>query len=134
MNTMTRAVATEYGKLLAEEKPEIIQDDRQNDAYIRRLEGLTGKARVTPAEEKLIALLTLLIEEYEEKHYAIPEASPLDVVRHLMDANGLRQKDLLDVFGTESVASEVLNGKRDLAKEHIRRLSDRFHVSPAVFF
>ncbi len=51
-----------------------------------------------------------------------------------MAANGLRQKDLVDVFGTESVVSEVLNGKRELNKEHIRRLSERFKVSPALFF
>jgi HTH-type transcriptional regulator/antitoxin HigA len=51
-----------------------------------------------------------------------------------MRANGLRQKDLVDVFGTESIASEVLNGKRELNKEQIRRLSERFRVSPAVFF
>jgi antitoxin component HigA of HigAB toxin-antitoxin module len=43
----------------------------------------------------------LLIEEYEERRYALPrQAGPIDVLRHLMDANGLRQVDLLDVFGS----------------------------------
>jgi len=51
-----------------------------------------------------------------------------------MEVHQLRQKDLIDVFGTESIVSDVLHGKRDLTKEHIRRLSARFHVSPAVFF
>ena len=51
-----------------------------------------------------------------------------------MDANGLRQADLVDVFGSPSVVSEVLRGKRDLAKSHIERLSRRFHVSPGLFF
>ena len=51
-----------------------------------------------------------------------------------MEENKLRQKDLLDIFGTESIASDVLNGKRELTKEHIRRLSKRFGVSPAAFF
>ena len=54
--------------------------------------------------------------------------------RHLMEAHNLRQKDLLDVFRTESIASEVLHGKRELTRDHIRRLSARFGVSPAVFF
>jgi HTH-type transcriptional regulator/antitoxin HigA len=40
----------------------------------------------------------------------------------------------VDVFGTESIVSDVLNGKRDLAKDHIRKLSERFGVSPALFF
>jgi HTH-type transcriptional regulator / antitoxin HigA len=98
------------------------------------LEELTGLERVSPAQEKLIELLTVLIEEYESKYYPVPDAGPLDIIRHLMEQHGLRQKNLVDVFGTESIVSDVLNGKRELSKEHINRLSKRFHVSPAVFF
>ena len=58
----------------------------------------------------------------------------MDVLRALMDANNLRQKDLVSVFGSESVVSEVLRGKRRLNKTHLERLSKRFRVSPAVFF
>ena len=75
-----------------------------------------------------------MIEDFEEKAYALPSASPVDVVRHLMEESGLRQVDMLDVFGTASIASEVLNRKRDLAKSHIEKLSRKFRVSPAVFF
>jgi HTH-type transcriptional regulator / antitoxin HigA len=128
------AVAIAYGELLSETKPEVVSDEQQNQAYIEQLEKLTSQGTVSPAEAKLIALLTVLVEEYETKHYPVPEAGPLDIIRHLMDAHSLRQKDLVDVFGTESIVSDVLNGKRDLAKDHIRRLSTRFHVSPSVFF
>jgi len=51
-----------------------------------------------------------------------------------MEANGLRQKDMVDIFGTASIISEVLNGKRKFTTEHIRRLSRRFQVSPELFF
>jgi len=51
-----------------------------------------------------------------------------------MDQHGLKQKDLVGAFGTPSVVSEVLSGKREMNKEHIRRLSERFHVSPEIFF
>jgi HTH-type transcriptional regulator / antitoxin HigA len=51
-----------------------------------------------------------------------------------MDQHKLKQKDLVDVFGTRSIVSEVLSGKRKLNQEHIERLSQRFHVSPDVFF
>jgi HTH-type transcriptional regulator/antitoxin HigA len=50
-----------------------------------------------------------------------------------MRANNLKQKDLVDVFGTPSIVSEVLSGKRQLTTEHIRRLTHRFHVSPEAF-
>jgi HTH-type transcriptional regulator/antitoxin HigA len=50
-----------------------------------------------------------------------------------MDQHDLKQKDLGDVFGTPSIASEVMTGKRELNKEHIRRLSEPFQVSPEMF-
>jgi HTH-type transcriptional regulator/antitoxin HigA len=78
-------------------------------------------------------LLTLLIEDFEEKHYSLKSANPVEAISELMLANSLKQKDMLDVFGTASIVSEVLSGKRKLTTEHIRRLSRRFHVSPEVF-
>lgn len=131
---MNAVAAVGYGDLLSEMQPEVVRSEEQNQRYIQSLEELIGQKVISPAQDKLIALLTLLVEDYEDKRHPLPEAGPLDVIRHLMEANHLRQKDLADVFGTESIVSDVLNGKRDLAKEHIRRLSKRFHVSPAIFF
>ncbi len=128
------ALAANYAALLSETRPEVIRDEKQNQDYIRRLEKLTGKKSLSRAEEKLIELLVVLIDDFEAKHYPVPDASPVAIVRHLMEAHNLRQKDLLDVFSTESIASEVLHGKRELTRDHIRRLSARFGVSPAVFF
>ncbi len=124
----------DYGDLLHEIKPEVIHGEEVNQHYIETLEHLTSQPSVSQAEEKLIDLLTVLVEEFENKHYPVPDAGPLDIIRHLMEVHKLRQKDLADVFGTESIVSDVLNGKRELAKEHIKRLSSRFNVSPAVFF
>ena len=89
---------------------------------------------MSAAERRMAELLTLLIEDFEEKHYALKCAGPIEVLNELMLANDLKQKDLVDVFGTPSIASEVLSGKRKLNAEHIRRLSRRFKVSPEVFF
>jgi len=75
-----------------------------------------------------------LIEDFEEKRYELPRTGPLDVLQFLMDQHRLKQKDLMDVFGTPSIVSEVLSGKRKLNKDHIKRLSERFHVSPELFF
>jgi HTH-type transcriptional regulator/antitoxin HigA len=115
-------------------KPEVIRDEKQKQAYIRRLETLTSKKSPTRAEEKLIDLLAVLIEDFERKSDPVSDAEPIQILRHLMEAHGLRQKDLTEVFGTESIVSEVLHGKRDFTKEQIRRLSTRFGVSPAIFF
>ena len=50
------------------------------------------------------------------------------------EEENLRQKDMVPIFGCESIVSEVLHKKRDLNKTHIKKLSKRFNVSPAVFF
>lgn len=128
------AVALDYGALLSQTKPEVIHDEEHNALFVEVLERLTANESATEAEKKLIELLIVLVEEYESRHYPVPDAGPLDIIRHLMEEHGLRQKDLVDAFGTESIVSAVLNGKRDLTKDHIRRLSARFGVSPAVFF
>ena len=78
------ALATDYGSLLSETKPEVIHDEGQNDTFVARLEELTSKQVVTPAEEKLIELLTVLIENFEAQHYPVQGSGPLDVIRHLM--------------------------------------------------
>jgi HTH-type transcriptional regulator/antitoxin HigA len=128
------AARSEYAALLSNTLPAVIRSQGENERYIAALEELDSKGnRMTAAERRLADLLTLLIEDFEEKHYALKTSSPLDVLNELMQANDLKQKDLLDVFGTPSIVSEVLHGKRQLTTEHIRRLSRRFRVSPEVF-
>jgi HTH-type transcriptional regulator/antitoxin HigA len=123
-----------YRKLLSKVLPRVIRTDEENERYLAQLEALHERPVLTPEEERIAELLTLLIEAYEEKTYKLRPASPIDVVRHLMESNGLKQSDLIDVFGSASVVSEVLKKKRQLSKAHIHKLSRRFHVSPEVFF
>ena len=114
--------------------PTAITSERQHTEYLAVLDKLASKEKPTNEEGQYAAVLLTLIEAYEEEHHTIPDASPLDVLRALMEANHLRQKDLASIFGSESVVSEVLRKKRALNKTHIERLSKRFRVSPAVFF
>jgi len=114
--------------------PRPITSAAQNEHYMEVLYNLERRGRLSAAEEKYAELLTVLIEAYEEEHYPVRAASPVEVLAELMAANNLKQKDLAPLLGTESVVSEVLSGKRELNKQHIARLSQRFKVSPAVFF
>ena len=114
--------------------PTPITSERQHEQYLVVLDRLASKASATTEEEKYAEVLMTLIEAYEEEYHAIPDASPVEVLRTLMDANDLRQKDLAPIFGSESIVSEVLHKKRVLNKTHIEKLSKRFSVSPAVFF
>jgi HTH-type transcriptional regulator / antitoxin HigA len=123
----------EYRDLVSRSLPHVIRTEAENEHYIRVLESLCAYPRPTVAQKALAALLTLLIEDFEERHYALKPASPIEHVQELMAAQGLKQKDLVPIFGTASIVSEVLSGKRHLTTEHIRRLSERFHVSPELF-
>jgi HTH-type transcriptional regulator / antitoxin HigA len=123
----------EYQDLLSTTLPHVIQTEVENERYLEVLQILDDKPHPTPAEKALAALLTLLIEDFEERRYVLKPASPIEHLQELMAAQDLKQKDLVDVFGTPSVISEVLHGKRQLTTEHIRRLSERFHVSPELF-
>jgi|SRR3974390_56214 len=114
--------------------PKVITSEKQYEEYVSTLLELGSRDRLSLAEENFAELLTLLIEAYEDKNYKIADASPIDVLRELISANDLRQKDLASLLGSESVVSEVLSGKRELNKRQIERLSKRFHVSPLVFF
>jgi HTH-type transcriptional regulator/antitoxin HigA len=114
--------------------PRPITSERQHREYLSVLDKLASKDNPTDEEEKYAEVLMALIEAYEEEHHSIPDASPVDVLRTLMDANDLRQKDLASIFGSESIVSEVLHRKRGLNKSHIEKLSKRFNISPAVFF
>ena len=128
------AVRSEYAALLSSALPAVIRSGAGNERCIRLLEELDRKgSHMSAAERRMAELLTLLIEDFEEKHYALNAASPVDVLNELMQANNLKQKDMVDVFGSPSIVSEVLHGKRQFTTEHIRRLSRRFHVSPEVF-
>jgi len=126
------AVSEKYA--LEMNSPSPITSERQHEEYLSVLDKLAQKENPTAEEEKYAEVLLTLVEAYEEEHHAIADVSPVDVLRALMGANGLRQKDLAPIFGSESVVSEVLRKKRPLNKSHIERLSKRFHVSPAVFF
>ena len=115
--------------------PHVIHTPEENEAYAAKLEALCSNPHLSIEEQQLVELLTLLIEDFEEKHYALKPSTPLETLAQLMEIHGLKQKDLVaSVFGSPGIASEVMNGKRDLSKDHIRKLSVRFHVSPELFF
>ncbi|MFY9910370.1 MAG: hypothetical protein WCF22_01615 [Candidatus Sulfotelmatobacter sp.] len=123
----------EYRQLVAEVLPKVIHTEKENQYFLGKLEELNDRwGDLTPAERDLYDTIAVLVEDFERKNYVVRGATPIAVIKELMAANGLRQKDLIGVFETASVASEVLKGKRALTTDHIRRLSRRFNISPAL--
>jgi len=120
-------------EMIRQGAPRPIRSEKQLEEYTRVLSELDSKPKPTRDEEDAMELLTLLIEHYEDEHYPIPDASPVEVLRFLLSQHGLTQREIAPELGSETTVSLILSGKRKLTREHITRLSARFHVSPAVF-
>jgi HTH-type transcriptional regulator/antitoxin HigA len=130
---MTRVLANP-AEMIRLGAPRVIRSDKELAEYSRALFYLTAKARPTREERDAIELITLLVERYESERFPIPDAEPAEVLRFLMESNGLSQREIAPVLGSEATVSLVLSGKRRLTLDHIVGLSRRFQVSPAVFF
>jgi len=130
----TELVPKKYGSLLAKVLPRVIDTDEELERVAAIMEKLDRLERdPTPEETQLRGLLAELIREYDAKAI-LPDLAGYKVVLHLMEQRGLERSDLMPVFGSRSVAADVLNGKRELSKAHIRGLAEFFKLSPAVFF
>ena len=93
-----------------------------------------GEGNLSAEEARLLDLLATLIEDFEEKAYPMGETSnPAVAVRELMREHELKQTDMLDIFGSQGVVSQVLNGKREISKAQARKLSERFRLPIDVF-
>jgi HTH-type transcriptional regulator / antitoxin HigA len=122
-----------YGRLCAAVVPKVIETDAEFDRLVEVMESLDRKPELTPEEAVLRELLEKLIQDYDDSHYSLPNVPPHKIIFHLMEWRHLRQADLLPIFGSRSVTSEVLAGKREPSKAHIRKLADFFHVSAELF-
>lgn len=110
-----------------------IRDDAHYHEALAVMWPLVEALARSDAQEAYLGALTDLIEIYDNAHTVFPPRTGLDALRSLIEENGLRQEELLDVFKTQSVASEVLSGKRKLNMTYIAKLAAFFHVAPATF-
>lgn len=112
-----------------------VHNENEYDAAIKRLNFLldeVGTDESHPLYELLDTLGTVL-HAYEEKNMPVVECSGIEALLYLMEEHGLSQSDLSEI-GTQGVVSEILSEKRQLNVRQIKLLTERFGVSPAVFF
>jgi HTH-type transcriptional regulator/antitoxin HigA len=123
-----------YQALVASFAPRPIHQEKQLTETMARIDELLTKSRRTAAEDDYLVLLSDVVEDWESRHVVIPEVHGVELVKALLDDRNLRQHDLVGIFGTDSIVSEVLSGKRELQRKHIEQLARFFKVSPAAFF
>lgn len=137
MQVTPRAAPTDtaYHRVAAKRPPRAIHTEHEHRSWKRVLENLMARpeAEITAPEARYAETVALLIEAYEKRRYPLPEVSPAEVLAELMAAHNLKQKELVDIFGSEAAVSYAVQGKRNLTVDQIRGLAAKFHVSPAVF-
>lgn len=89
-------------------------------------------APIGTKESDYADILALLIDEYEKKYYPIPAPDPIEAIRIRMEEMQLKQIDLVKEIGGKSRVSEILNKKRKLTVEMIRKLTDKLHLSASL--
>ncbi len=127
-----------YKKLLAEALPGAIRTEEESERLLAITERLGRKEDVegiSPEEERLFDLLATLVDDYETRQYDKQprKTTPLEELQLCMENRGLKHKDIWHLFGSKGVASEVLNGKRQISKTHAHKLAEFFHVGVEFF-
>jgi HTH-type transcriptional regulator/antitoxin HigA len=110
-----------------------IRDDEHLDDAMAMIDHLIDKPDRTEAEEAYLDTLTDLVETYDNAHVDIPPVTGVEALRYLMEENRLKQSDLAHLFGSRSIISEVLSGRRRLALAHMERLAEHFGLPITVF-
>jgi len=108
-----------------------IKSEADYKLALKRLEEVFD-APVGTAKGDEADILGLLVDDYEKKHYPIEAPDPIEAIKIRMEELQLKQVDLVDVIGSKSRVSEVLNRKRKLTIEMIRNLTKRLNLSPDV--
>jgi HTH-type transcriptional regulator/antitoxin HigA len=132
--TVSRINKEAYGRLLAETLPEVIETEAQNRRMNAIADRLQSKWDRSPEEDRLLKLIATLCMNFEEKRYNVQEGvTPAGILADLMSERRLKQADLLPIFGSRSVVSEVLSGKRGITKTQAKSLAQFFKLPVELF-
>ena len=111
----------------------VIKDKSQYEDYCKQLEGLLSGDNNDAIQDE-IDLLTLLIEKFDEENNTFNESDPITLLRSFMQDHHLKPQHLVEILGiSKGYVSDILNYKKGLSKEVIRKLADHFKVRQEAF-
>ncbi len=104
-----------------------VRTTRDYEWALERIDELIDAAPGSTEYDELDILGTL-VAEYEEEHYPIPSLDPIDTIKAMLEMRGMRPQDLANILGSKSIASELLNRKRKLELNHIRKINEKLKI------
>lgn len=124
-----------YMKLIRQFPLRPIRSDADYDAATAVLDKLAVRKEGTldPGEQDYFEVLTNLVSDYDHDHFPMEKSKPLDILKHLMEENGMTVSDLGRLIGSKGNASEILSAKRQLSRAQMFKLAQRFGVKPGLF-
>lgn len=126
--------AAVYAGLLGKALPKVITTVAQNKRMLKIFDKLMDKGENrTPEEGELMKLLGHLIHTFEQQRYKMEKLTPREALIEMMKMNHLKQADIVHIFGSRGVTSEVINGKREISKANAKKLAAFFHTSTDLF-
>lgn len=108
-----------------------IRNEKDYQASLKRLEVIFDAKKGSDEGDEL-EILSILIDRYEKEHFPIGMPDPIEAIKFRMEQMGMKQKDLAEVVGFKSRVSEILNRKRKLTLDMIRKLSEALHIPTEV--
>jgi HTH-type transcriptional regulator/antitoxin HigA len=106
-------------------------EEDYNQASLRLMEIFHAQPNTPEGEE--LELLLVLVKDYDEKHFELPELDPLKVIKSKMLEMGMKNKDLEPLIGSKGHVSAVLSGKREITLKMAQKLKDFFRIPAEVF-
>jgi HTH-type transcriptional regulator/antitoxin HigA len=108
-----------------------IKNEKDYQEALERVELIFDAALDSPEADEA-EILTMLIDNYEQEFYTIQAPDPIEAIKIRMEEMNLKNKDLVGIIGAKSKVSEVLNKKRKLSVDMIRKLSESLRLSAAI--
>ena len=107
------------------------KEDDYNKASLRLMEIFHAQPNTPEGDE--LELLMVLVKDYDDKHFTLPELDPIEVIKSKMTELGMKNKDLVPLIGSKGHVSAVLSGKREITLKMAQKLKDFFRIPAEVF-
>ncbi len=129
-HTIDRGV---YSQLMAKVAPKIIETETEYESTLQEIEKLLFNKNRTIEEDALYDLLVMLMEKYETENHPLDQPNPQHILQHLMEARGINESDLLNIFGSQEIITAIMQGECLINSTQAESLGKYFHVSPSLF-
>jgi len=106
-------------------------DDDYNSASIRLMEIFHSEPNTPESDE--LDLLLVLVKDYDDKHFQLPQLDALEVIKYKMKEKGMKAKDLEPIIGSKGHVSAILSGKREITLKMAQKLKNYFGIPAEVF-